>query len=169
MEEYFTSKTLLDKAEILYSFVDLFSSYENTPRDYGTGEFFSMTEIHLLNTIYTSPGITATELSERKNYTKGFISKVLSNMEAKHYIIRVKDGDNSKRKQLFVTAEGQKLCVAHNDFDERTLLKTYNYLRRDCNDEEITAFYKVMKVYNNIMNAAARKRKRLEAAQKEGT
>ena len=161
MEKYFSSRFLLEKAQILYNFVDLFSSYESMPRDYGTGELFSMTEIHLLNAIYMSPGITATELAERMHCTKGFVSRVLSKMDERGYIIRVKKADNAKLKELFVTAEGQKLCVVHNDFDERTLLKTYNYLRRDCEEAEIDAFYKVMQVYNNIMNAAAKKRKRM--------
>lgn len=48
----------------------------------------------------------------------------------------------------------------HSEFDEKTLLKTYKYLLRDCTSEEITAFYKVMETYNNIMLAAERKRKR---------
>lgn len=166
MEKYFSSRFLLEKAQILYTFVDLFSSYENTPRDYGTGELFSMTEIHLLNAIYMSPGITATELAERMHCTKGFVSRILSKMDERGYIKRVKEENDAKRKELFVTAEGQKLCLVHNDFDEKTLLKTYNYLRRDCEEAEIDAFYKVMQVYNNIMNAAAAKRKRLAAQAK---
>lgn len=161
MKNYITSSDLLEKAEILYTFVDMFSSYENTPKDYGTGELFSMIEIHVLNAIYTHPGITAKELSEVMRRTKGFISQVLSKLEDEDHIIRIPCKTNSKLRELYVTSSGQQLCIAHNQFDEKTLLKTYNYLLRDCTDEEIESFYKVMQVYINIMNAAAAKRKRL--------
>lgn len=160
MQSYMTSRELLAHAETLYTFVDMFSGYENVPRDYGTGQLFSMTEVHLLNAIYSSPGITSTELAERMRRTKGFVSQTVSKLERLGYVIRVTKDGSAKRKFLYVTAAGQKLCIAHNEFDEVTLLKTYNYLLRDCTPAEIADFYKVLQIYINIMNAAAAKKKR---------
>ncbi len=165
MKNYITSRELLEKSEILYTFVDMFSAYENNPKDYGTGELYSMIEIHILNAIYNCPGITAKELSEKMRRTKGFISQVLSKLESAGHIIRIPCKTNAKLRELYVTQSGQHLCFAHNEFDEKTLLKTYQYLLRDCTDEEIEAFYRVMQVYINIMNAAAAKRKRLAQEQ----
>ena len=33
---------LLENADLLYQFVDLFSNYENTVRDYGGNQYFTM-------------------------------------------------------------------------------------------------------------------------------
>lgn len=161
MEEYINSKELLQKAEILYSFVDLFSLYEDTPRDYGTGELFSMIEIHVLNAIYKNPGITLKKLSEYMRRTKGFISRIVTKMEKNGLVVKTQDTTEKKNKPLYVTKTGRFLCVQHDEFDEHMLLKTYNYLLRDCTPEEISSFYKVMQVYINIMNAAAAKRRNL--------
>lgn len=166
-KRYMTSKELLEKSEILYTFVDMFSSYENVSRDYGTGECFSMTEVHILNAIDVNPGITGTDLAEKLRRTKGFISQVLSKLEKKEYVIRIPSKNKKKYMELYVTAKGKQLCLAHNEFDEKQLLKTYHYLMRDCTEDEIVSFYKVMQVYINIMNAAAAKHKRLELAEKE--
>lgn len=160
MQDYMTSRELLEHAETLYTFVDMFSGYENVPRDYGTGQLFSMTEVHLLNAIYSNPGITSTELGKRIRRTKGFVSQTVSKLEKLGYVIRVASDGNARRKALYVTAAGQKLCIAHNEFDEVTLLKTYHYLLRDCTPTEIVNFYKVLQTYINIMDAAAAKRKR---------
>ena len=131
-----TSQELLERAQILYEFVDLFSQYESTPRNYGWTEDLTMNEVHLLAKIDSEPGICSSD-----------------------YIVRVADKQDAKRQLLFLTPSGKKLCTAHADFDERALIKTYRYLRRDCTPEEIDAFHKVMQVYINIMNAASRKQR----------
>lgn len=158
-EEYMISHFLLEKANILYEFVDLFSNYERTPRNYDWNEDLSMNDVHLLARIDDNPGILSTSLADIMRRSKGLISQSLSRLENGDYIIRVSKENDAKKKMLFVTQRGKQLCEAHKRFDERILVKTYHYLLRDCTPDEIKAFYKVMQVYNNIMNAAERKRK----------
>ena len=154
-----TSQELLERAQILYEFVDLFSQYESTPRNYGWTEDLTMNEVHLLAKIDSEPGICSSDLVDVFHRSKGYISRIIQKLEAGGYIVRVADKQDAKRQLLFLTPSGKKLCTAHADFDERTLLKTYRYLRRDCTPEEIDAFHKVMQVYINIMNAASRKQR----------
>jgi Transcriptional regulators len=156
---YISSQELLNKSNILYEFVDLFLNYENTARDYGSDEFLSMNDVHILSAIDNNPGILSIELATSRHRSKSFISQVINKLETHGYIMKVSKADDNKKKLLFVTAKGKKLSQAHLLFDEKALIKTYNYLRRDCTPEEIDTFYKVMKVYNNIMNAAERKRR----------
>jgi len=158
-----SSKELLECANILYEFIDLFSNYENTPRDYGFGNLLSMSEIHILSAIDNHPGITATELAEQFRRSKSFISQTIAVLRGHSYILRFSTEKDAKKKQLFVSPEGKQLCQAHAAFDEHALTKTYSYLLRDCTPDEIDAFYNVMGVYNNIMKAADRKRKRQAA------
>lgn len=157
-----TTQDLLEKAEMLYKFVDLFMDYENTPRDYGCGIEMNMAEVHMLSHIDANPGITITELAELSRRTKSAVSQIVSKLENKDFILRVPDKQDNKKKLLFVTANGRKLCDMHKEFDIQALTKTFNYLLRDCTKEEIFAFYKVVNVYNNIMEAGKRKRERLQ-------
>lgn len=159
---YVSSAELLKRANIIYEFIDLFSNYENTPRSYSNDKntLFSMIEIHTLVKIDERPGITSTELAAIMRRSKSFITQVLGRLEDSGCLIRVADENDAKKKHLYVTAEGKELCISHNRFDEEKLTKTYNYLLRDCTPQEIDDFYKVMGVYNNIMIAGAKKRKR---------
>lgn len=152
---------LLEKADLLYHFVDLFSNYENTTRDYGGNNFFTMNEVHLLSAIARQPGIISSELAEQRQRSKSFISQIVTKLERFGYITKRASMIDGKRKGLYVTEKGQALCDAHDRFDVATLEKTYNYLRRDCTPEEIDHFYKVVQTYVNIMTAAERKRRRL--------
>ena len=158
-QKYISSQELLEKSQILYEFVDLFSCYENTVRNYSEDDFFSMTEVHLLAAIDLRSGITSTELAEQIRRSKSFVSQTLSKLESRGYILRVSEEKDAKKKRIFVTEKGKKLCIAHNSFDEKNLTKTYQYLLRDCTSDEIESFYKVMQVYNNIMKAAERKKR----------
>lgn len=158
---YISSTELLEKSQILYEFVDRFSNYENTARNYCNGyeDLFSMTEVHILAMINDNPGISASQLAVLSRRSKSFISQIVSKFRNLDYIVQVAEESDLKKKHLFVSAKGKELCDAHSKFDEIQLMKTYKYLLRDCTSEEIEAFYKVMSVYNAIMKAAERKRK----------
>ena len=151
-----TSEELLSRAEILYKFVALFTDYEQTVRDYGPNDAMSMSEIHILVHINEHPGITGAELAEAFLITPSAVSQILSLLESEDYIARF--SKKGKKKMIFCTMKAKQLCDAHRAFDIKTLTKTYGYLLRDCTHEEIHSFYKVMNVYNNIMNAGRQKR-----------
>lgn len=150
------SNVLLSKAEILYRFNMLFSDYEQTIRDYGNGILMSMSEIHILDYINQHPGTTGTEIAEQFLITSSAVSQVVSRLEKRGYITRT--SQKNKKKFISSTPVGKQLCDNHHAFDVQALHKTYNYLLRDCTPNEIESFYKVMKVYNNIMMAGRRKR-----------
>lgn len=161
-EPNFTSEELLQKAELLYLFVDMFTTYENTVRDYGGNQFFTMNEVHLLSAIAKNPGVFSTDLALQKNRSKSFISQIVTKLEKYGFVCKKTDDQDNKRKGLYVTEKGQALVDAHDEFDVKTLNKTYGYLRRDCSAREIEDFYKVVQTYVNIMTAAERKRRRAQ-------
>jgi len=158
---YLPIDTLLERADSLYLFVNLFSDYEQTHRDYGAGEEMTMTAIHILAAVDENPGISGAQLAEKFFCTTSAISQSLTWLEKRGYIIRVVEKGHSKKKMNFSTKLGKKLCNAHRDFDIQSLTKTYNYLLRDCTPDEIVTFYKVLQVYNSIMMAGRKKRMRL--------
>ena len=158
---------LLHRAETLYRFVALFTDYENTVRDYGEKHKMTMTEVHTLVAIEANPGISATELADRFFCSKSAVSQLLSKLERSGYILRITDQSNSKKKQVFVTQVGKHICDLHRAFDVKALTKIYRYLLRSCSEEDISTFYHVMKIYNNIMDSAYRKRKASATAKKK--
>ena len=58
------------------------SMYSGTkkPHDYGTGETYTSTEMHLVKCISDHPGITVTELAYDYAKTKGAISQILKKL-----------------------------------------------------------------------------------------
>jgi len=150
---------LLENADLLYQFVDLFSNYENTVRDYGGNQYFTMNEIHVLAAIAKKPGILSSQLAEERHCSKSFISQIVTKLERFGYISKRTVEQDKKKKGLYATESGMEIARAHDAFDVKTLKKTYNYLRRDCKPEEIRHFYKVIQTYVNIMTAAESKRR----------
>lgn len=159
-ECHFTEEELLRKADLLYLFVDMFSNYENTVRDYGGNQYFTMNEVHVLSAIAKNPGVFSTDLAQQRHRSKSFISQIVTKLERYGFICKKTDLQDNKRKGLYVTEKGQALVDAHDEFDVKTLEKTYGYLRRDCTPQEIECFYKVVQTYVNIMTAAERKRRK---------
>lgn len=151
----------LRNVKVVYEFVDLFQSYENSARDYGGKVPFTMTEIHVLCSIAQNPGICIQELARIRRRGKAYISQVVKKLEWYNYVEKVTDPMDNKRKRIYPTTEGTALADAHAQFDKSLQAKTYTYLRRDCSPEEIETFFRVMQVYVNIMMAAERKRQRL--------
>ncbi|MBS5504676.1 MAG: MarR family transcriptional regulator [Oscillospiraceae bacterium] len=148
MEEAIISGVELARlSHIIYDFVDSFYEYEDVRKDYGLNEMFTMTEVHMLDYLDHNPGITATELAQGYRRSKSLISKLVNMFEKNDYLIRVTDPDDAKKKRLFLTVKGKRLCEAHTRFDEVNRLATYKALLQQCTREEINAFYKVMEVY----------------------
>lgn len=138
---------LSPRADKLYQFVVLYNTYINQVRDYGTGEFISMVEIHILTIIADHPGITASQLSIKWGTTKGAISQNLKKLEMKELIFRQKESDNAKTVHLYPTERGERLSIAHKTYDNADILQTQHELLKNCTMEEIDIFYKVVHEY----------------------
>ena len=85
--------------------------------DYGTGELYSSTEVHLISHIADKPGITVTEIARNLERTKGAISQMLKKLEDRELIYRQRDPKDNKREAVFLTERGLELDQAHRAFD----------------------------------------------------
>lgn len=92
--------------------------YHKELRDYGTGEFYTSTEVHLVTRIEENPGITAVKIAEDTCRTKSAVSQMISKLEAKELIYREKDPNNGKQQLLYVTPKGKQLSLCHKAYDE---------------------------------------------------
>ena len=146
-----TEPQLLERAERLYRFVQLYADYMQAARDYGTGELISMVEVHTLTMIADSPGITVTELAQMWDRTKGAVSQNVKKLEQKGLIYRQRKADNGKVVHLFATEAGERLSRCHKDYDRRDVVGTQAVLLQRCTPQELADFFKVVDIYTRIM------------------
>lgn len=148
MDETMLSGAELNKrSHIVYDFVDCFTEYEDMRKDYGDNEVFSMTEVHMLEYIDHNPGITATELAAGYRRSKSLISKMVNMFEARGYLIRVPDASDGKKRRLFLSVKGKRLCEEHVHYDELNRRSALHALLERCSEEDIDTFYRVMTIY----------------------
>ena len=102
-------------------FQQAIASYYAELHDYGTGELYTSTEVHLVTRIEENPGITAAKIAEQTCRTKSAVSQMVSKLEAKGLIYREKDPNNGKQQFLFVTEKGKHLSLCHKAYDEANM------------------------------------------------
>jgi len=95
--------------------------YSTDLHDYGTGELYTSTEVHMVTRIEDNPGITAVKIAEDTARTKSAVSQMLSKLETKGLIYREQDPDNRRQHLLFVTEKGRELSRCHKEYDEQSM------------------------------------------------
>ena len=73
------------------------------------GEDFSVTEVRILGEIGRDPNLTAKDLAAYLSIDKGYMSRMMQNLEKQGLIERVKSEKDAREKILRLTEEGQKL------------------------------------------------------------
>ena len=111
------------------------------------GVDFSVTEVRIIGEIGRNSSLTAKELEEYLSVDKGYMSRMMQNLEKKGLIERVKSETDAREKHLRLTGEGRKL----NEFleekaDQRILRQIYNI-----NEEEYKALLGAMETIEKIM------------------
>lgn len=105
-------------ADIADRYQQVGQDYFKELHDYGTGEFYTSTEVHMVTRIEENPGITAVKIAEETFRTKSAVSQMLSRLEGKGLICKEKDPANGKQQLLFVTPKGKQLSLCHKAYDE---------------------------------------------------
>lgn len=115
-------------SRLAHQFADISDRYQQVEQeyskelhDYGTGELYTSTEVHLVTRIEENPGITAKRIAEDTFRTKSAVSQMLTKLEGKGLIRREKDPDNGKQYFLYVTPKGAHLSQCHKAYDENAM------------------------------------------------
>ena len=167
-EDIIDSITLERRAEIIYAFLDAYTAFRNVPKDYGTGENFTMTQIHLLDYIDKNPGSTITDIAAGYRKSKGLVSQMSTAFERMGYLVRMADPQDAKKQRLFLTREGKQLNDTHLHYDVVHRIADYRYLRQSCSREEIDHFYKVMEIFTERIKSDPFLNPAFAAAAKDG-
>jgi DNA-binding MarR family transcriptional regulator len=159
MDQNYSAKSMIDDSfhalntrhDNIYQFVLKYNNYIFSTHDYGLGIPLTMMEAHTLTRIEDYPGITSTELISYWGRTKGSVSLIVSHLEKLNLIEKRTEQDNKKTLHFYTTELGTQLSKAHKLYDTIDIAKTMNELLKECSAEEINSFYKVLEVYNKII------------------
>ena len=102
-------------------FQQAIASYYAELHDYGTGELYTSTEVHLVTRIEENPGITAAKIAEQTCRTKSAVSQMVTKLEGKGLLRREKDPANARQQLLYVTPKGLELSKCHKAYDEQNI------------------------------------------------
>lgn len=144
-------RKMLSRSNCMYMFVNLYNTYINEAKNYGTAYNVTMTEAHMLSYIEENPGITSSDLARHWHRTKGAISQIITKLENKGLLERTKDEEDSKKTRLYPTVDGIKLSLAHKSYDVLEVAQTMDELLKSYSEDEIETFFKVMESYNQML------------------
>lgn len=146
-----TFHTLNERHNNIYQFVMRYNDYILSTHEYGDGILLTMIEVHTLTYIEENPGVTVTQLAKYWNKTKAALSQTVSRLAEKGLVLKTKKEDNAKNVCLYPTELGIRLSKSHKLYDTLDITKTMGELKKECSVEEIEAFYKVISVYNKVI------------------
>ena len=160
----------VEAVDILHQVASIYISTK-TPQDYGTGEFHTSTEVHMIKHIADNPGITVTELARDYGRTKGAISQILKKVEGKGLVCRKADPGNDNRAFLYLTLAGETLDQAHRSYDEVKFGESMNMVRGQFSPEEIDTAFQVLETWldarREIQERRMERKKEEEKAKKD--
>lgn len=97
------------------------------------GTSFSWPESRVLFEIYRNQGINATELCERLNMDKGYVSRIIAKLEKKGFLTRKLVLGSKGIKKLYLTSTGKEEAKQiDQNGDKQISEKLKNMDKKDC-------------------------------------
>lgn len=110
--------------------LNVYTEMEKKPKDYGSGDILSPSEVHLLEAIGDhKEDIHITLLSEKMSVTKGAISQAINKLCRKGLVEKVKAEDNKSKILLHLTEKGKVACHGHAEYHSRMDKDIFNFLK----------------------------------------
>jgi DNA-binding MarR family transcriptional regulator len=89
---------------------------EQTPKKFGTDEYLSHREIHLIELIGNDETLSVTDIAELTGVTKGAISQNLKKLENKGLSLKITDPANLSRSIVQLSAKGKVAFETHHQW-----------------------------------------------------
>ena len=87
------------------------------------GVDFNVAEVRIIGEIGRNNNLTAKELAEYLSIDKGYMSRMMQNLEKKGLVERVKSEKDAREKHLRLTAEGKKLNLLLEEKADQRILR----------------------------------------------
>ncbi len=91
---------------------------EKRPIELPGGEKIFRFEIHIIDLIGKNEGVTVNELAKLLNVTKGAVSQVITKLDKRNIVKKIKTLNNRKNVNLYLTEKGNTIFEGHKRFHE---------------------------------------------------
>jgi DNA-binding MarR family transcriptional regulator len=126
-----TNKNIFAVHEKFSNLLKLYKEVETRPRNFGTDELLTGTEIHLIETIgENAESLSVTDLSRLLGVTKGAVSQNLKKLEKKGLTYKEEDPRNVSRSIVRLTSKGKAAFYSHKHWHETLDGGYFNYLEQ---------------------------------------
>ena len=95
------------------------------------GVDFSVTEVRIIGEIGRNSSLTAKELAEYLSIDKGYMSRIMQNLEKKGLIQRVKSETDAREKHLRLTEEGERLNLLLEEKADQRILRQIDGISKE--------------------------------------
>jgi DNA-binding MarR family transcriptional regulator len=100
-------------------------------------------EVHILEIIGKTPGITATDIVNDMQVTKGAVSQIVSKLRRKELVQDSSKAGNIRIHELYVTQKGMEVLLLHDEYEKEIRLKVSAVLQK-CRPEDISIFTSIV-------------------------
>ena len=147
-------KIFSDIMEALFTYTRITSSYETTPRTYGTEDFLYQTDVHVLQAIANNPGVNLNELADMTYRTKSAMSVLIKSLVEKGLVERKRDERDNRRYIITLTEKGMLVNQFHEKLDERNFKSLLECMleKEDISIEDLKSTLKVLNALNKEMH-----------------
>jgi len=97
---------------------NLWQQLDSKPRKFGTENDLTGSEIHLIEVVGQSEGLSVTDLAKRLGITKGAVSQTLKKLDAKELIVKEVDPANTSRITVSLSTKGKVAYYSHLQWHE---------------------------------------------------
>jgi DNA-binding MarR family transcriptional regulator len=136
--------------------VNKYNALEKVPAGDAAEGGLRHSERHMLDTIAKRPELNITEHADALGVTKGAVSQVVTKLEAKGFITRLKKGGNGKAVYLELTKRGRNLAEKRKQINDDTLRPFFTELRKH-SDERIDFLSAMFRWIDRFLDDSKRK------------
>ncbi|MDO4311827.1 MAG: MarR family transcriptional regulator [Eubacteriales bacterium] len=129
---------------------ELCYKYDSMPHQYGN-EVLYQSEMHFLQAVGNSPNTTITAIASQLGKTTSACSQMVRKLRKKNLIVQERNENNNREYYLNLTEEGKEIYFAHEEFDKKCMMRTYECLDA-FSDEEIQLYISIQKCLNKVFS-----------------
>lgn len=142
----------LEMSEIDFRYIQTSSALQQRhEKDYGIKECLSAVEVHTLNYIVESPGITLTQLSAQTFRTKSTLSPVVNRLIKIGLIEKIQNNEDKRVFSLFVKPKGEKVIQMHRKYNEALYKEVAAVITAKFGKDCLDAYFDIEKAFLKII------------------
>ena len=141
-----------ENEKLMYAFkrlIHVLTTGKNIPFEYGLTTLYRA-EVHILEIIGTQSGITASDIVENMEVTKGAISQIISKLLKKELIHKSSKAGNLKILELYLTKKGKEVLLHHSEHEKGLIEKIIPELNK-CRAEDVERFTAIVQAVTDFI------------------